>query len=210
MSAVTAGRVDHINVRPPATLALLELTNPDVQLEARMTVEQDRLKVLSHSIGEQIALQQVQIAKLKASVASMEEERGTLAVDDGRQLEESCDRVVSRGTDLRRVAATFSRAGRAPHAPSRAPLCLDSALPPSPITSQRRRGSHVSVRRFDSGREPAVVKSIDGVGTRDIRSHVIVRPARQSVGINACCATSGGRWAVRERAFSDIISGVNA
>src|SRR6185312_17164136 len=44
VSAVTAGRVDHINVRPPATVTptteLLELTNPDVQLEALSAEQQ--------------------------------------------------------------------------------------------------------------------------------------------------------------------------
>lgn len=158
VSAVTAGRVDHINVRPPATVTptteLLELTNPDVQLEAlsaeqqlnaaeaalvtlrislanqrlaqegvvattradyndamrnvnaldglaqkgylakgllapndvgkahdkateleaRMSVERDRLKVLTQSIDEQLALQRSQIAKLK-SIAQFQEAR---------------------------------------------------------------------------------------------------------------------------------------
>lgn len=190
VSAVTAGRVDRIDVRPGATVSdsttLLELSNPDVQLEAlsaeqqlsaaeaalvtlkislstqrlaqqglvastrseyrdamrnataygelgknakglvapmdvskaqdkavelqsRMSIEQQRLDVMSQSVGQQIALQQAQIDKLRAIAQFQQSRIASMHVTAGAsgQLQELSlepGQWVLPGTILAKVA----------------------------------------------------------------------------------------------------------
>ncbi len=75
VSAVTAGRVDHINVRPGATVTdsteLLELSNPDVQLEAlsaeqQLNAAEAALVTLRLNLGTQRLAQEGVVASTRS------------------------------------------------------------------------------------------------------------------------------------------------
>jgi HlyD family secretion protein len=100
VSALTAGRVEKLPIRPGATVtggsALLELSNPDVQLEAleagrQVTTAEAALVNLQTSLATQRLTQQATIASAEASASDAKRQAGMLAALGEKKLASTND-----------------------------------------------------------------------------------------------------------------------
>jgi HlyD family secretion protein len=121
VSALTAGRIEQLPVRPGATVAagsaLLELSNPDVQLEAleagrQVTTAEAALVNLQTSLATQRLTQQATIASAQASASDAQRQAAMLASLGEKKLASSNDiaQASERATEqTARLAAERAR-----------------------------------------------------------------------------------------------------
>jgi HlyD family secretion protein len=121
VSALTAGRIEQLPVRPGATVAagsaLLELSNPDVQLEAleagrQVTAAEAALVNLQTSLATQRLTQQATIASAQASASDAQRQAVMLASLGEKKLASSNDiaQASERATEqTARLAAERAR-----------------------------------------------------------------------------------------------------
>jgi HlyD family secretion protein len=121
VSALTAGRIEQLPVRPGATVAagsaLLELSNPDVQLEAleagrQVTTAEAALVNLQTSLATQRLTQQATIASAQASASDAQRQAVMLASLGEKKLASSNDiaQASERATEqTARLAAERAR-----------------------------------------------------------------------------------------------------
>src|SRR5215211_4310907 len=121
VSALTAGRIERLPVRPGATVtggsALLDMSNPDVQLEAleagrQVTAAQAALVNLETTLATQRLTQEAAIASAEAAASEAKRQAAQMASLGKQQLASANDMALANERAAEQTARLTAELGR--------------------------------------------------------------------------------------------------